>query len=297
LAKATPAPSADLDLAVQQQEFELLKDRLTFEEQMVKKGFMTEGQVKWTRLKVAQAEAALAKADAARKDERPKAPDPRRALLETVVAKQEDVVRQVRDGVGKGIVPMLELVHAEYALHEFKLKLLELPDQPADEARTRAAAAERQAMIALKERELAQAEDNPLKRRVVSAEEITHLRLDLGRLKAEAATAAGDYAAAVKLREGVVVELEAVAALARVRVERKSAPVSELRAAEVAVAEARVEVLRAGIRRQLADIVAGRELELKAARAGHERGVIPAVEVQQAELKLAEAKFRLAAER
>lgn len=415
--------AADTDRAIKAQELELLKERLAFEEQMVKKGYMTEAQVKLTRLKVAKAEAELARpdppkvedprraaaeevirkleqiveqtrqgvargiipqqellnseatlarykfellaldrrpaaappvsaeqraaleavihkmeeivaqtaegvkrgiipqqellnvqakvlehrfklieltgdrAEPAKKDDRPKPADPRRAFLESAIATQEDIVRQVRTGVARGIVPTSELIQTEYLLHELKVKLHELPDQPADEARTRAAAAERQAMIALKERELGRAEENSLNRRLVSAEEITQLRVDLGRLKADAATASGDHATAVKLREGVVTELEAVAALARVRVERKTAPRSELRAAELAVAEARVEILRAGIRRQLAEIVAARELDVKAARAAHERGVIPAVQVQQAEVRLAEAKARLATER
>jgi hypothetical protein len=282
-------PPADPDRANQRQELEMLKERLEWEKRMVQKGFLAESQVEKTRLEVVRADAALAKAEA------PKTPDPRRAVLEAAVTHYEDVVQRCREAVARGIIPMSELANAEFALHEFKLKLLELPDRPAD-ARARAAA-EREAMIALKEHELAQAESSALRRRVVSPEEMAQLRVDVGRLKAEAATAAGDYAAAVKHREGVVAEFEALAALARARVERKSAPRAELRAAEVALAEARAEALKAGVRRQLAEIVALREAELKEARALADAKAITAENLRQVELAVAEAKARLAAER
>ena len=60
---------------------------------MVRKGFMTETQVKRTRLEVARAEAALAKAEA------PKPPDPRRAAADAVIRKLEQIVEQTREGV------------------------------------------------------------------------------------------------------------------------------------------------------------------------------------------------------
>ena len=83
----------------------------------------------------------------------PKAPDPRRAVLESAIAKQEELIQKVQDGVAKGIVPLDELVNAQLKLHEFKLKLLDLPGDAPDNARAKAAAAaERQAIIAIKER-------------------------------------------------------------------------------------------------------------------------------------------------
>jgi len=152
-------------------------------------------------------------------------------------------------------------------------------------------------MIAIKERELAQTEDNPIRRRAASLEEIAELRIDLGRLKAEAAMATGDYSGALKLRDAVVLALAAIAALARVRVERKTALRSDLRTAEVALAEAKVESLRTAVRKQLADIVAAREQELREANTLFDAKAISAEELRKAEQALSQAKLRLAESR
>ncbi|MBO0698674.1 MAG: sigma-70 family RNA polymerase sigma factor, partial [Zavarzinella sp.] len=292
LRKPSAGPAKDPERAVLQRELDLLKERLDWEEQMVKKGFMAESQLTKAKREVQKAEAALAKFDAA------KAPDPRRAILESAITYYEDVVQKTRDGVAKGIVPMGELVQAEFKLHEFKVRLLELPVNGPPDPRARAvAAAERKAMIALKEHELAEAERNPLRQRIVSAEEVAQLRIDLGRLKADAATAAGDYSDAIKLREAVVLELEGIAALTRTRVDRKTAPKSELRAVELAVAEAKAEALKAGVRRQLAEIVRIREEELTEAKRLFEAKTITTEEVRKVEQALNQAKLRLAEEK
>src|SRR5262245_41127659 len=99
----TKDPERDALLA----ELDALKERAAYEERMVKKGFMTEAGVKKTRAEIARAEAALANWDAR------KAPDPRRAAMEELVRKMEEVVAAKRDGVRKGVIPQSELLEAE----------------------------------------------------------------------------------------------------------------------------------------------------------------------------------------
>jgi hypothetical protein len=95
----------------------------------------------------------------------------------------------------------------------------------------------------------------------------------------------------------VVLELEGIAALTRTRVERKTAPKSELRAIEVALAEARVDALKVGVRRQLAEIVRAREQELAEAKSLFEAKAVAAEDVRKAEQALQQARLRLAEER
>jgi multidrug resistance efflux pump len=266
----------------------------------VKKGFMGESQVKKTRLEIAKAEAALAKLGA------PRALDPRRAALEEIIRKAEEIVAKTADGVKKGIVPQQELLNVQMKVLDYKLRLAELEDRPAaaprseppqaDLGRRPGDAESRAALIALKETELSEAE-RLLKLNAISQEEVRRLKIDLARLKAEAATAAGDYPAAVGLYEGVVTEWEATVAGTKRLTERGTLAQAELRSAEVALAEAKVEALKAAVRRQLADILRVREKELAEAKTLFEAKVIPAEEVRKAEQALNAARLRLAEER
>jgi multidrug resistance efflux pump len=340
------------------QELVLIKERLAWEEKMVAKGFMSEAQVKRTRLDVARAEAALAEAVA------PPAPNPRRAAMETTVQKLEQIVQQTRQGVERGIVPLRDLLDSEATLARYKLELAELDDR-LPTGRPGVSSARRAAMEALiqkveeiakvteegfkkgiiPQQELLNAQKTVLeyrykllelddaaaadpraatpavppparleaeidhkkseldraealvKQNVISLEEVRRQRIDLARLRARAATAGGDFAAALKHREDVVAELDAQVTSVRALVERKVAPQSELRAIGVALAEARIEALRAGVRRQLADIVCARETELKEVRTLFDAKVTSAEEVRRAETALADARARLVGER
>jgi RNA polymerase sigma factor (sigma-70 family) len=283
--KAVPGEPADIDRAIRRQELELLKERLAWEERMVKKGFMTESQVKKTRLEVTRAEAELAKAEI------PKAPDPRRAVLEDTVRALQTLLDRTEVAFKQGTAGESEVLNARVRLNEAKLKLLELADQPLPTA-----AREYAAVIAAKENELARAETLH-KQGTISVEELRRLRIDLHRLKAEAATAQGDYGVAAKERGAVVAEFDASANDMRTLVENKTAPRAELRRTEVALAEARVEALKAGVRQQLASIVAAREDDLREVRALQESKSVSIEEVRRAEQALAQARARLAAER
>ncbi|HKB06414.1 MAG TPA: sigma-70 family RNA polymerase sigma factor [Gemmataceae bacterium] len=131
-------PAKDPERATLQGELELLKERLDWEERMVKKGYMAESQVKKTKLEIIKAEAALAKFDSAR------GPDPRRAALEEIIRKAEDIAERTAAGVRRGIVPEQELLNTELTVLTYKLKLLELPDHPAGDPKV---AAERRAAM------------------------------------------------------------------------------------------------------------------------------------------------------
>jgi RNA polymerase sigma factor (sigma-70 family) len=286
-----PPPRSESDFL--KEELLILKERLAWEEKTVATGFVSEAQARKTRLEVARAEAALAKAAS------PPVPDPRRAAMEEIIQKVEQIVRQTEEGVKKGIVPQQELHNAQLKLLEYKFKLIEITGPPADPRASAPAApppVRLEADIDHKKAELDRAEALA-KQKVISQEEVRRLRIDLARLRAGAATAAGDFGGALKQREAVVAELDAQATAVRELVERKVASQSALPAIGVALAEARVEALRAGVRRQLAEIVAVREAEVKKTRVLHEAKAISAEELRQAERALAEAKARLAAER
>jgi RNA polymerase sigma factor (sigma-70 family) len=115
---------ADLDRAMQRQELELLKERVAWEERMVKKGFLAESQAKKTRLEMQRAEAALAKLDS------PKTADPRRAAMDALISKLQEIVERTKEGVRKGIVPEQELLNAEATLARYKFESAELAARP-----------------------------------------------------------------------------------------------------------------------------------------------------------------------
>lgn len=284
-----PTP-ADPDRALKAQELELLKERLAWEEQMVKKGFLTESQVKKTRLEVARAEAALAKADAQ---------DPRRKALEDVIDKLEQIAKQAEEGHQRGVVPRSELLNAQANVLEYRFKLIEMFGPPADPrgvAIPSLGLRELEAKIGGMERDLARAE-TLAKQGTMSVADVRRLRNDLGGLRAEAATARADYAAAVKHREAVVAEQEAHLTMVRKLFERKDTSQSDLRAVEVDVAEARVEALKAAVRQQLAGIVSTREADLRDVQKLYESKAVSGEEVRRAERALAEARARLSTER
>ena len=95
LEKHTPKPAKDPERAALEAELDTLKDRAAFEERMVKKGFMTESQLKKTRVDLLRVEAALEKLDD------PKDPDPRRAAMEELIRKQEIVEQTARASSGE----------------------------------------------------------------------------------------------------------------------------------------------------------------------------------------------------
>lgn len=97
-----------------------LKERLSYEERMVKKGFMSEAQLRETKLEVARAESELVEVTA------PKTIDSRRAAMDALIQKMEEIVAKTADAVKKGVAPHQELLNAEQRVLEYKFKLIEL---------------------------------------------------------------------------------------------------------------------------------------------------------------------------
>jgi RNA polymerase sigma factor (sigma-70 family) len=291
---------------VLESELETLKDRLSWEERMVKKGYLAQSATLKTKSEILKAEAALAKLDTA------KTPDSKRSDLDDTVrllqrAVVEDTIKQLEralklteDAFKQGAAAESEVIAARVKLNEYKLKLLELRDAPASASRAKELPASRDdvwtAQLNLKEAELARAEQL-FKQKVVSTEELRRLRMDLARLKADAAEAKGDYDAAVKHREAVLVEFRQIVDETRKLVERKAVSQGELHEIEIAFSEAMIERLRTEIRKQLADIVTMREREFKEAKTLYESKAISMEELHRAERTLHEAKARLSAAR
>jgi len=219
-----------------------------------------------------------------------------RAAVEDLIHKMEEIVQKTTEGVKKGDVPEGELFNAERALLEYKYRLAELTHQADSDPRADAktTVAERlKAEIAQKDRELGRAKVL-LREQAISQGEVRRLTIEVGRLKAAAADLAGDYAAALRHREGVVAETEAQTTETKRLAERSGVSIAEVRAAEVALAEAKVEALAAGIRRQLVAVVELRDQEVRDARKLFDAKVISVEELRRAEQALTEAKARLA---
>jgi len=216
--------------------------------------------------------------------------------MEAIVQKMEQIVEKTGEGVRKGIVPHQELLNAEQRVLEYKFKLAALTNASNAEQKKDATATlvdRLKSEIDLKDKELARAEAL-FKQQAIAQEELRRLRIDLGRLKAEAAEAAGDYAGSATFRDRVVGEWEAIATTHRNLMERGAISRSEVRTVEVAVAEARVASLQANVRKQLAHVVGLREQELRDARALFDAKAVSAEEVRTIERALNAARARLA---
>jgi RNA polymerase sigma factor (sigma-70 family) len=282
---------SDNELLILRAELDTLKDRQAYGEKMVQKGYMAETQLAATRAKIAHVEFKI------RQLEAPKLPDPRRAVVEDSIKQLERALQLAEDGLKKGLTAETEVIAARLRLNEYKLKLLELPEHaPAAEKRPAESDASRQSQINQREIELARAKDL-VKAKAIPSEDLRRMRFDLEQLKAEAAEAQGDYAAALKHHEAAVGELEAQRTAIKALVDRRVASQSELRLVDVGLAEAKIQALEAGIRKHLADVVAVREHELQEAKVLFDSKSISVEVLQKFERALEQAKSRLAARR
>jgi RNA polymerase sigma factor (sigma-70 family) len=296
--KAASTEPADLDRAVQRQELELLRDRLAFEERMVRKGFMTESQVKKTRLEVARAEAALAKA------EPPMAPDPRRQAMEATVRKLEEIVEQTRQGVKKGVIPLQELLNSEATLARYKFEQAALDDRPATQP-AKVSAEQRTAMEAVirKMEEIVARTEDGVKKGVIPQQELLNAQLKLLEFKFKLAELTGptpgESRTAPPVRRGDAAAIaDKLKELERAETLLKQHAISleEIRRLRVGLnrlqaqaAAARGEYSEAA--RQLDAAVAEIEADAAAIRAGFERKTCPRSDLRAAEVSLAEARI------
>jgi RNA polymerase sigma factor (sigma-70 family) len=293
-ASSAPAPApADPERAIQRQELELLKERLDWEEKMVKKGFMSEAQVKKTRLEVARAEAAVAKAEA------PKPPDPRRRQFDEAVKKLEEIVRQTREGVDRRIIPSSDLLNAQLALEMFKLKQFEAPAAP-----TQVTAEQRAAMEAVvkKLEEIVAQTAEAVRKKIQPEQELLNAEIKLLEYKFKLAELSGPPAVpppapgspAGKAETGVAAA-ERDLARAEALYKQKVISAAEVRPLRVDLNRLRAHAAtargdHAEAAKQLDAAVA--EIEDRAAdvRAGVERQTNPRSELRMVEVGLAEAR-------
>ena len=201
--KAQTPPAISPERAVREQDLALLKERLEWEQRMVAKGYMNKSQLSKTETEIARAEELLAKASPPRAT---KVPDPQQEAYNALIQTLETIVQRTEEGFKKGIVPEVELLNARATLLRYKLEYTKL----AESTRDRPDAELRKALIAQKERELVRAEAL-YKQKAISAEEVRRAHVSLNQFRAEAADASGEYAAAVRCREAVSMDLQALA--------------------------------------------------------------------------------------
>ena len=227
LEKETPKPAKDPECAALEAELDILKDRATFEERMIKKGFMTESQVKKTRVEILRVEAALAKMDA------PKAPDPRRAAMEATVRTLETIVEKTRDGVRRSIIPEAELLNAEATLALYKFKLVELTHAPMADA-SKASAAKRAALEELnrKMEEIVAKTRDGVRRNIVPQQELLNAEQRVLEYKLKLAELTEPPTAKRAALEEAIRKMEQIVEQTRDGVRRSIVPEQELLNAE-----------------------------------------------------------------
>jgi hypothetical protein len=260
---------------------------------MVKKGFMSEAQVKKTRLEVARAEAALAKAEA------PKPPDPRRAAAEEVIRKLEQIVEQIREGVRRKTIPEIELTNAEATLARYKFEFL----WPDDRRTAPPSGEQRAAMeeVIRKMEDIVARTDEGVQRKIIPQQELLNAQLKLLEFKFKLAELSGPPAPspaagspAGKAETGVAAA-ERDLARAEALYKQKVISAAEVRPLRVDLNRLRAHAAtargdHAEAAKQLDAAVA--EIEDRAAdvRAGVERQTNPRSELRMVEVGLAEAR-------
>jgi len=292
-----PAP-ADADLAIERQDLEQLMERLAFEERMAKKGFMSDSQVRKTRLEVARAEAALEKAAA------PKAPDPRQAAIEVIVKKLEEMVAQTAKGVRNNTVPEQELQKAELKLLEYKFKLAELSGPPAAAPPAPSSVEQRAAMEAIikKMEDIVAQTEEGARRKIIPEQELLNSQLKLLEYKFKLTELSGRPVPApsaagspVEMAETGVPAAERDLARAEAMYKQKIISATEVREARVKLIRLRAQAAvargdRAEAARQLDAAVAEIEAHTADVRAGVEKRTSPRSELRMVEVGLAEAR-------
>lgn len=296
----------DPDQSLLQDELSLWKDRLAWEERMVKKGFLAESDLKKTKLEISRVENALEKLKAKKVQDSKQAEVDEalrkleRDVLEDTIKQLERAFKLTEEAVKKGAASETDLIAAKVKLNEHKLKLLQLDKvAPAENSSSEAIdsdAKRRQAAIEQSSVELNRAE-KLFKQNVLTLDELRRRRIVLSRLKAENAESMGDYVGAVRYREESLVEWRTLVESIRKLHDEKRASVSELRTAEIMLAEANIVRLQTEVRKLLSDIVAAREKDFHDAKALYEAKAISTEELRRAERAVSEAKARLTAGR
>jgi multidrug resistance efflux pump len=300
LKKLGGEPDNVADKQLRQSELEMMKDRLSYEERMVKKGYLPASAPLATKREIARLEEELKKLAA------PKAPDPRLAAMEALIQKMEEIVAITADGVKKGVVPQQELLNAEQRLLDLKFKVL-VSARPSTTDPTRADAEKRAAyeetirkleMIVTQTAEGVKKGIIP-KMELLNAEAtLLHYKFQLAELtvSAPAHPKGEDRLTAIALREIAVRQKEANLKRAEVLYKQKVVSLEELQQIRIELAQSRAELSTAegdhGAAVSHRDAVV-KELEdvLRDTKSLFERKVASAESVRKAEAALAEAKI------
>ncbi|HKB04775.1 MAG TPA: sigma-70 family RNA polymerase sigma factor [Gemmataceae bacterium] len=285
--------------ALLEEELKALKDRREFERQMVRKGFMTQEQIRKTELEIARVELQLTKKDA------PKAPDPRQALFDEAIRKMEEIVSKTGDGVRRGIVPEQELLNAEVALINMKLKIAELSDRRP----TAAAGAQPDSRRTLldehirKLEEIVQKTEDGVKKGIVPEQELLNAQVTLINAKLKVAEL-GDGPATPPARPDPdrIKALKALLTLSEQELSRAEALLKSKAISQEEVRTLRIEVARrqadlaeatgdyAAAARHREAIVAGTEEGAKFSRELAKIGAASQGEIRAQEIAVAEAR-------
>jgi RNA polymerase sigma factor (sigma-70 family) len=121
-------------------ELEMLRERLAWQERMVKKGYLAQSATLKSKTEILKAEAALEKLDAAKPPDtraaevREKHKQASRTILEDTIKQLEHALKLTEDAFKQGTAAENEVIIARVKLNEYKLKLLELGDSPVRES-------------------------------------------------------------------------------------------------------------------------------------------------------------------
>ncbi|HVK07855.1 MAG TPA: sigma-70 family RNA polymerase sigma factor [Gemmataceae bacterium] len=304
----THVASAEPDRAAQRARLEAdvaqLRDRKAYAERMVQKGFMTQAQLAADTAKLAEAEALLAKLDAAQ-SKGPAAADLAAKLREIDREKQAREVERLRDDLKrteelfkKGLVAQVELDAAKVRLAQAEIDLQKLTPPPAADGRR----AELERMLRFTTRLLEQVEAGHKQGTIPEAEVLHHqvvaLRTRFDLLGLDAATDPKAAAERGKLRDDLVALLDRRVALAEAANRKGVVPdveVWNVRAEtanqKAALADALGEyALAVRLRTEAADRA---EAVLKTTADARRQMLIPESEVRQAQLAAAAARADL----
>jgi RNA polymerase sigma factor (sigma-70 family) len=305
----TTIASADPDRAAQRARLEAdiaqLRDRKAYTERMVQKGFMTQAQLAADAARLAEAEALLAKFDAAP----PKGPEPG-PTADELAAKLREIDRekqarevealrerleQMEELLRKGLVTQIDVDAAKVQLFQAEVELRKLAPPPAADARrTELEDRLRKLTAILKQTEVGRDRTLVPEIEFVQAQlRVLQVRFELLGLDAQSDPKVA--AQQKEVQDQIVDLLDRTVALAEQGYRRGVIPVVELKRtrADAAVTKAELQEAVGRFDRAVGHREAAvKELDaiLQTTQAGNQQGMISAASLREALLAVAEAK-------
>ena len=285
-------PRGDKERAVLDADLNSLKQRLAWEEQMVKKQFMQASQLDKTKADIARLESLLTKRDEPKTD--PAWKDEAAELIRNM----EKIVEQTAEGVRKGIVPLQELWNAEAARLRYKLQILDDADEPKDSDRRHEAIK----VIVLKMEKIVEQTKTGVEKGIVPTQELLNSQRTLleFRLKLAQSKPRSEPTPDEKdlLDRRIRLKMEEVAKQESLR-KQGDVTLEQVRQARMELA--RLQLEKANIagdymeaRRLRESVVQELETTRETTKSLHERGVVSNKDLRAIDLALAEARIELA---